>query len=370
MKRRLMNFIRVICIIAVFVLALTGLMHLNDLHRAEFPRFYGADAYNSYLPVIAAIVLFLLTPLVSALVGKLCGYRVLESCIAFLRITWGKKVRLTRPGFGTSMLPPRLDGTSPFVLPMLAGPLYLLLLSAVFLLLARLYWASAAVSQLLYLAFVLLALTLVQLLPRKKGSDLLSQVIDRLRSRDLVRAMECTMHITEALSRRQKLLDMPEEWFQTYPASLAEDLYVSNCIINGSSRLIRQLRYAEAYEMLRPLFDLKPAPDTHQIIACAILNGAICEAMAEDESGASLPPMCLSQLEHQSVKYMTPPSWQPRLATAKYARALFITHDEAEAAALLPVIERAVREDQADGTLIQRMQEKAGILPAAEGENA
>ena len=73
--------------------------------------------------------------------------------------------------------------------------------------------------------------------------------------------------------------------------------------------------------------------------------------------------MCLSQLEHPSVKYMTPAHWAPRARTAQYARALLLNRDEAEAAALLPAIEKDVAEDQTDGALIRRIQEKAGIPP-------
>ena len=161
------------------------------------------------------------------------------------------------------------------------------------------------------------------------------------------------MHITAALNEGKRLADMPDAWFQRYPAEIADDVYVSNCIINGSSRLIRQHRFEEAYAMLRPLFDLNPAAENHHFIACSILNGAICEALTDR------PPMCLSQLEHTSVKYMTPPAWQPRLLTAKYARALLLNHDDAEAAALLEAMEQHIEKDDIDRRLVLRLQEKA-----------
>lgn len=362
MKQKLLNFIRVICLIAGLVLAVIGLLHLLNLHWAAFPHFYDAGLVGSVLPVILAGLLFLLTPLAVAGAGKLCKYRVKETRIAFVHITWGKGIRLGRPHFGTAMLPPWLDGTSPFVLPMLSASLYFLCLSGLFLLLSLLLWKTAAVETLLYAALFFFTLALTRFLPWANGRDDLSRVWRMRRSPDLVRAWECAAHIGDALAGGKKLPDMPDAWFQTYPAELAEDEYVSNCMINGSSRLIRQECYGEAYEMLRPLFDLKPAPHTHRVIACAVLNGALCEAMND------LPPMCLEQLDHQSVKYMTPPTWQPRMELVKYARAL-LHHDEAEAAEILSGLERLLAQDDADRTTLIRLQRKAGLL-SDEGENA
>ena len=215
-------------------------------------------------------------------------------------------------------------------------------------------WDTYAARILMLPAFLGFVITLALLLPRKNGTDFLSRVLILRRGKDYVRAWECSAHISYALSLGKKLMDMPEEWFQTYSAETAEDIYVSNCIINGSSRLIRQFRFQEAYAMLRPLFDLKPMPENHQVIACSILNGAICEA-ADD-----LPPMCLSQLEHTSVKYMTPPAWQPRLLTAKYARALLLNHDEAEAAVLLEEMTKHIEQNDIDRRLVLLLQEKTG----------
>lgn len=361
MKQKLWHFIRVICLIAGLVLAVIGFMYLGDLHREAFPRFYGAGRERSILPGLLAGMLFLLTPLAVAGAGRLCKHRVTQSCIAFVHIVWGKGIRLGRPCFGTAMLPPRLDGASPFVLPMLSTSLYSLCLSGLFLLLSLLLWKTAEVETLLFIALFFFVLALTQCLPRANGTDVLSRVWRMRRSPDLVRAWECATHINDALADGKTLPDMPDAWFQTYPAELAEDVYVSNCMINGSSRLIRRERYGEAYEMLRPLFNLKPAPHTHRVIACAVLNGAVCEVMND------LPPMCLEQLDHHSVKYMTPSNWQPRMELARYARAL-LHHNEDEAAEILSGLEKLLEQNDADRTTLIRLQRKTGVTPQAGGD--
>ena len=356
MKRRMLHFAWKVCLIALLVLTIVGMIRLDAMHREACPQLYLPGVSQSWLPIAGAVIGCLLTPVVHAIAGKLSGYRVEEIAILFIRISFRDKisVRLGRAAFGVVMLPPRLDGTSPFRRVLLCVPLYTGALTLLSLLLMIPCWNSAAFRSLLLPFFFFFSMTLVRLWPRRNGFDALTVVSAYSRSADLVRAWECAVHINKALSEKKALQDMPDAWFQTYPAELAENPYVANCMISGSSRLIRQERYAEAYETLRPLLDLEPAPDTHQTIACAVLNGAICEVMAE------LPPMCLSQLEHQSVKYMCPPAWQGRALTAKYARAIFLRHDEAEAAAILAEISR-LPDGQRDGPIIRQMQEKAGV---------
>ena len=84
-----------------------------------------------------------------------------------------------------------------------------------------------------------------------------------------------------------------------------------------------------------PTKSIPPTPATHTVVACSILNGAVCEALAE------LTPVCLNQLEQPSVQYMTPPAWQPRYLTALYARALLIDRDEQKAGELLVQLRQA-----------------------------
>lgn len=355
MKRKLCRLVRILCLAAALVAGILGWMHLNKLHQTRFPGLAAQSGGLGYLPLLWSGALFLLSPLFAALMGRLSGYQVVESRLLFVHITWGKQVRLGRPGFGTTMTPPRLDGTSPFLLPVLASPLYMGLVSLLSLALVPLFWGTGTVSLLMYLSFVFFALMLAGLLPRKNGSDALSFVLRGSRSRDLVRAWECALHVSQALRRGEKLAAMPEGWFQPYPADLADDPYVSNCMINGSSRLIRQQRFLQAYEMLQPLLTLQPGPDTHHLIACALLNGALCEALAD------LPPRCLNQLENPAVLYMLPAGWAPRAATARYARALFIDKDAVAAAEYLPAVEAAVAQDKSDAQLLHLLQEKAGI---------
>ena len=82
---------------------------------------------------------------------------------------------------------------------------------------------------------------------------------------------------------------------------------------------------------------------------------AFAEKLADE-----LPRRCIDQLEHPAVKYMCPPGWQIRVTTVRYARAMLVDHNAAEAAALLPALEEAAAQDQVDGGLLQRIQAKAG----------
>ena len=358
MKKKLSRLLIILLLLAAFAAAFAGMMHLSNLHRAEYPRLHAANAPQNILPVIGAAACLGLFSLFVALCSKVCGYRFLELHLLFLHVRKEEgrlRFRLGKPGLGTLVLPPRTDGTSPWRLFVMLRPLYFGLVTLVFLLMIIPAWGTTAFRPLLLPVFLYLCMTLISLLPRKNGLDPLSLWRKFSRSRDCLRAWECASYIAVALYQEKKLMDMPEEWFGTYPAELAEDPYVSNCLINGSSRLMRQYRFAEAYARLEPLLDLPGTPDTHQIIACAILNGAVCEALADE-----LPRRCINQLEHPAVKYMCPPGWQLRLMTVKYACAMLVDRNADEAAALLPALEEAAAQDQVDGGLLRRIQEKAG----------
>ena len=358
LKRKLINWVRIAGLIAVAGLAAWGLVALGVLHRQSCPELYapGSSDYV-WLYIVLLLLCCLLMPVFGSLGGLLSGYRLHRMQILFIEVTQEDKLRVRlsrRPGWGTILLPPRTDGTSPYVLALLSAPLTGVVLAVLCLALAAIFWHTGPARALLIVPAACLGLIVVVLLPRRNGADILSRLL-AFRNRDKLRAYECAMHIIAAQDEGKKLMDMPEEWFQQYPAEVADDLYVSNCIVSGSSRLIRQRRFAEGYDMLRPCLGLAPTPETHQLVACTILNGAICEALAD------IPACCLNQLEHESVKYMLPANWTPRLLTAKYARALFIDHDEAAAAALLGDIGTDPDTEQIDADLLRLMQEKAGL---------
>ena len=358
MGKRLINLLRIVTLIALMLLAGWGLMTLGTLHQQACPELYapGSSDYLWIYLILVAVTL-LLIPVMSSVGGLLSGYRLYRMKLLFLEVTQEEKLRfrLTRHmGYGTDLVPPRTDGTSPYRLALLSLPLLMTALAALLLGLAAIFWRTGAARVLLIIPFFCLGATMVCLLPRRNGSDYPSLLL-AFRNKDRQRAWECALHITAALSDGRKLADMPEEWFHTYPAEIADDLYVYNCVICGSSRLIRQRRFAEGYDMLQPLFSLQPTPETHHVVACTLLNGAICEALADR------PANCLNQLEHDSIKYMLPLSWKPRLLTAKYARALLIDRDDAAAAALLDEIGKTPDPEQIDADLLRLIQEKAGL---------
>lgn len=358
MKKKLFRLLITLLLLALFAVAFMGMIHLSNLHRAEYPWLHADAAPQNILPFIGGAACLLLFGTFVALCGKVCGYRFLEMHLLFLHVRKEEgrlRFRLGKPGLGTLQLPPHTDGTSPWRLFMVVRPLFFGLMTLIFLLLIIPAWGTTAFRSMLLPVFLYLGMTLISLLPRKNGMDPLSLWRKFSRSQDCRRAWECASYVSVALYQGKKLMDMPEEWFRPYPAEVVSDPYVRNCVINGSSRLMRQYRFAEAYAMLEPALDVSGTPDTHQLIACAILNGAICEAMADE-----LPRRCIHQLEHPAVKYMCPPDWQIRVTTVKYAHALLIDRNEAEAAALLPALEEAAAQDQVDGGLLRRIQAKAG----------
>ena len=357
MKHKLRNLLRIAGLIAVIIGAMAGVMQLSGMHQASCPELYAADQPDyAWLSFVLAGLTFMLIPPLNALGGCLSGYRVKQISLLFLRITpeGTPRFRLTkRPGWGSTVLPPRTEAPIPYALYLLFIPLAMAVLAVVYGLLALLLWRTGPARALLTMPILCLFMAVVIILPRRGGLDVLSRVLLFRRNKDCLRAWACIHYISEALANKVKLADMPDEWFQTYPADLVDDVYVRTCMINGASRLMRQHRFTEAHGMLLPLLTLKPAPETHTEIACAILNGAICEAAAE------LPHQFLQLLEHDAVKYMLPPSWQPRLLTARYAHALLVARDDAAAAALLAEINQLDDAAYTDQTLLTLLQEKA-----------
>lgn len=363
MNRKLFNLLRAFVLMATLGAAVWGEVRLSILHQDAYPYFYDTQVSTPFVSALLLLLLiYVLMPLFKVWAGFVSGYSLYQLQLPFLSICSKGKVqprlsRQFRPGI--FMLPPRTDGTSPYRLYLLSLPLTFLVMALLTALLTALCWHTAATRTLLPLTLVCTSVLCVLLLPRKNG-DLLWPLLLFPRAQEAQRAWECSLHISAALSEDKRLHDMPGEWFTAVPPVHAEDIYVQVYTINSASRLMREHRFQDAYALMRPLFDLTPAPQTHQTIACSILNGAVCEALE------GLPPMCLSQLEHTSVKYMLPPNWQPRLALAKYARALLLNHNEEEAATYLPALEQANADGQGDETLLRMLQEKAGIVPAGE----
>lgn len=361
MNRKLFNLLRAFVLMATLGAAVWGEVRLSILHQHIYPYYYDTQVSVPFFPALLLILLiFVLMPLFRVWSGFVSGYSLYQLQLPFLSICSKGQMRprlsrQLRPGI--FMLPPRTDGTSPYRLYLLSLPLTLLTLILLSALMTALCWHTAAARDFLPLTLAGTAALCVLLLPRKNG-DLLAPLFLFPQAPEMQRAWECTLHISAALSEDKRLHDMPGEWFTSVPPVHTEDSYVQVYTINSASRLMREHRFRDAYALMRPLFDLTPAPQTHQTIACSILNGAICEALEE------LPPMCLSQLEHTSVKYMLPPNWQPRLSLAKYARALLLNHNEEEAAAYLPALEQANADGQGDETLLRMLQEKAGIVQA------
>lgn len=336
MKHRFERAPRILLLLALGVGLVWGYSALNAAHQAAYPGLY---ATPPFLLILLAIFLLLVTkPLVMALTGAACGYRLKCLQLLFVEITRRERLHVRLTGhirLGILMLPPRTDGTAPCQLYVASPFLCYGALAGLALLLSAVFWQTSAARSLLYAAFLLLLFLLVSLLPSANRLDGLSVLLALRRSREFRRSWACAMYINGALMDDCRLIDMPEEWFLTeLPSQISHPMFQAH-ITNSVSRRMRQGRFGEAYALLQPLLALPPAPATHAVIACSILNGAVCEALA------ALPPVCLNQLEQPSVQYMTPAAWQPRYLTALYARALLIDRDEKKAGELLAQLRQA-----------------------------
>ena len=342
-----------------------GFMALLDFHYTCFPELHQTPI-NQWLVFLPLAFFFLLMPFPVAAIVLASGYRLHRIHWFFLEITKPDQLRVRwkkKLGWNVCLLPPRTDGASPYVLYWSSVPLFFAAFAALLGVLLVICWRTPA-ARYLIIAFlaVLLWVFLMPVLPTR--NNFLDRVLTLRKSRDLRRAWECNLHMTAAMEQGIQLQDMPEAWFLPYPAALQDQVLVRFTNFNRASRLINQQREAEGYEILRYFFDLKPTPETNMLIAGAILNGALCEALVD------LPPMCLSQLDHPTLKLPLPPTWIRGRLYAEYARALFLHHDEAEAAAILPKLEAAIEKDGKDRLTLERLQRKAGLLIDGEGEKA
>lgn len=334
---------------------IAGMLALDQAHRAAFPALAQEELSTGAL-FLGMLLYVLGMPFAGWLLGAASGCRLQEMHLIFLSVTGqqGLQVRFTRRfGLGVSLLPPRTDGTSPYVLPSLSRLVWGGLLGGAALLATAAAWAQPAARTLLVLDLLYALFLLVTLLPRSRRDDAISLYLDLKRSREFRRTWECAQCILSAQRAGKSLADMPPEWFLTAPPAKVEHVLMQVHAVNSASYLMPQLRFREAYAIVEPLLALQPAPETHESIACAILNGAICEALAD------LPPCCLLQLDHPSVRYMTPPPWRVRRLLAEYARTLVVDRDAQLAARLLERIGDAASAGF-NGTLIRLLQEKAG----------
>ncbi len=361
--KKLVRFLRILCVLGALAAAVCVTVGLSLLQQSQYRQpGLADDRLNILLPAMGIGCMLLLLPFVQWGLGYRFGFRLLLLKLGFLHLSGkdGLKVRPGRFGYGVLLLPPRTDGMSP-ILPVLSAPLCMLCFGGLFALLTWIFWATSAAQSLMLLSLMCIAFCLARLLPRQDGTDELSMFLSMRRDPALRRAWECGHYINEALAEKTPLSDMPDEWFLTAPPASAEHPVMATLVINTSSRMMRQSRFVQAHAMVTPLLALAskvssaPSANTYQVLSCAILNGAICEPLAD------LPPQCLNQLDHPSVQYMTPPTWEPRRLTAQYAYDLFVAQDENAAAQTLGKL-KAADQQELQLPMIQALQEKFAAL--------
>ena len=352
MKERIFKLLRFVTGAAGVIGWAALCLAIRTQHMACYPALYAVNR-SSLLIIPFLLPLLLLLPAAQVLACLRCGYSFVRLSILRVEITRTDKLRLhwrKQSRYGALMLPPRTDGTSPY-LPVQLSPWLLIaacwLLTGLLMILLR----QRAVFRTLLLAFW--AFGTIGIVT---AMDTFSRILAFRRSRDLRRAWECGLHISAELEAGGHVADMPDEWFLPYPDALADHPLVQVNNFNRAARLIDQQREQEAYGLLQYFLRLEPGRQTYPLIAAAILNGALCEALAE------LPPLCMNRLEDDVLKMPLPPQWEYARLLARYARALFLRHDEAEAAAILPALEAEIEKWGRRRTILVRLQEKAGLL--------
>ena len=181
MKKKQFSYLRTIALLALAGLAFWGLVSLGALHRRTCPELYapGSSDY-AWLYLVLFALIILLIPVISSIGGLLTGYRLHRMRILFLDVRQEEKLRVRlskRFGWGALLLPPRIDGSSPYRLMLLSQPLALAALSAICLALALIFWHTGPAQALLIVPVACLGLLVVLFLPRKNGTDLLSRLL-------------------------------------------------------------------------------------------------------------------------------------------------------------------------------------------------
>ncbi len=344
-QHRLQHFLLFILMLALTAAFVVLMFSLSKAHLQAWPAMHETQ-WPLLLGLALGMLIILTSPLGQWLTGRISGYTFHEMRLPFLHVKQeGDRLSVKPCGrfaSGILMTPPRVDGSAPYRLYFLGGPLYAAALIPVQLLLALLFKATPAACVLLQSAFLCGIFLLGQCFPRRHATGALT-VLLKLRDPEIRRAWACGMHINTALSRDEKLSDMPDDWFHPYKAETLQDITAATVTINISSRLMRFERYEAAYAEVQKLLPHVNRPtklqQEHMRKACTIINGALCEAVL------SLDPLCLKALDDPAVQYMLPANWKGQRTAARYAKAVLVDHNETEAAQLLAELRAAGAED-------------------------
>ncbi len=359
MKQTRWQYLWQLMLFLVLLLAgFAGMLALLTRYQASFPEM---QTFHPYWGLTVILVLVALAPLPLWLCRRISGYTILGLHFPFLHVEKqanGWKARPVRSfRTGVVMLPPRVDGASPWKLVVCCHLLYLMAAGTVLAALTALCWRTPLLPALLTACFSCWLGLAVVLRPRRDGSGVLT-TLRRMRDQEYRRTWEVGMHINQAIWQERSLLEMPDEWFRPVPDELLCVPNVSVYMVNVSSRLLRQERYQDSYAQISRLLPLTEQP-THDQYAL-MRNSSILVIGALDEAVAQLPPKCLHRLDDPAVRYMLPDHWRTLRLLADYARALLVTHDDAAVEKLLTELTPAIAGHAGDELLLRRIQEVAG----------
>lgn len=361
-NRKLIMFLHFVVLLAVLI----GLIALFSRLRADW-IFDNRSQSGGLLPLLLMLVATLPVSVCGQMAfGLLTGYKLKELSMPFVTFRPGQGVRFTgRIRIALLMTPPEISSDIPFRLMTVGAPLTLLILSALLTPLALLLQTSPVSPWLLDAAQMCAIMMCIQLLPRKSQTDDLTLLFLMSRYPEMRLACAQNMAIT---AEPGAAFDKPDAWFTPYEMPLLRHPYPMSITIVYIARCIRQSRFADAYPAVQAVLAI-PDPASPFIIPCMLCQGALCEALGD------FPADCANRLDEDSVRYLLPDNWKGRLLLARYARERCITRNDEAAQAILQEFLALPRQGEprhaaAEATLLQLIDEKAGVPAAKEPDDA
>ena len=251
-----------------------------------------------------------------------------------------KRLSLAGTGGQCLMIPPESsDGTFPFALYLLGGPLANLLFGFIFL---ALYFSFQHVMHfpvfLLmfgvfnFLSFLLNGIPMKLALVSNDGHNALSFAKDP----HALHAFCTQMKVVEQISNGVRLKDMPEAWFSVPPAEEMGNSMSAALGVFACSRMMDQHLFREADAFIDKLLELDSLAGLHR-------NLLICDKVYCTLIGEEWDDILHTMQDEQQKKFMKTMKKFPPVLRTEYSYALLFEDDLAKAERIMAEFERVAR---------------------------
>ena len=280
--------------------------------------------------------------------GLATGWRFVSFRIANVIWVRGKDGRVRRAKFslagtaGQCLLapPPWQEDGFPYRLYNLGGVIVNLVTAIVCGLLAILFWSHPLAALLLIeaaLVGLFMAVTNGIPLPGLAVSNDGSNQLSMMKSRDARRALWCQMSVAAAQAQGQRLRDMPEDWFPSFPEAAMDNPLVASIAVFHANRLMGALDLPGAEAAIRALLAREKGV-VPLYRALLTMDGAYCELVGGHPGSLTeaLDTPAVRQIMKAMRRY-------PSVLRTQYAEALLLRRDMAQADQWLKAFEEAAR---------------------------